>query len=528
MSRLNVPLALPLALFLASALVGVALAYAPIPAAWDFLLYAVGVALYALIYAKRADEKFLAATIVLLGAASAALVTGFLAFALSPDFHSWIQPNGLAGILALALPLNIALAAHWARQRARRKAVALGALILFLSFGLVLTGSRGAWLALTFVGGVFAIGYLLRRTNARRMELAAPALLIGFCALALVVMLAFPETRLNVSPEWFARATALLGAGKNDIPRVVLYEQVWRLIQDYIFTGSGLGTFPMVYSTYALQTHVYILPHAHNVWLQIWMEQGVLGLVALGWFVVGFYGWVWSWRSDWDWLALGGLAAATVMLLHGLVDAAFWYADVTRALLFAPFAFALAGIRSPYPLRRDLKIGAALGATALLGLILFWKPLAPRWYANLASVMQTRIELAPYEYPYVMVEYVRRDADLEKVKALFQQALALDPTNVTAYQRLAQIQLARGNYADALALAQAAYAQDAGNPITWQLLGDAHLALGHDEEAYAYWSRVADAQDKLNVEAAIRYQRQGDEARAARARAMADRIGGKR
>lgn len=523
MPRLNVPLALPLALFLASALVGVAIAYAPMPAAWDFFLYAAGVALYVFIYAKRADEKFLAATIALLGALSAALTAAFVAFSLSPDFPPFIQPNSLAGILVLALPLNLALAVHWARQGARRQTIALGALIVVLLFGLVLTGSRGAWLALTSIGGVFAVGYFLRRMNARRMKLAAPALALAVCAMLLAATLA-----LSASPEWFARVTGLLGASANDIPRLVLYAQVWRLIQDYIFTGSGLGTFPMVYSTYALQIHVYILPHAHNVWLQIWMEQGLLGLVALGWFLVGFYSWAWSRRTEWNWLALGGLAASTAMLLHGLVDAAFWYADVTRALLFAPFAFAVAGFHSPYPLRRDLKIGAALGATALLALILFWKPLAPRAYANLASLMQTRIELAPYEYPYVMVEYVRRDANLESVTALFEETLALDPANITAYQRLAQIELARGNYAGALALAQAAYTHDAGNPITWQLLGDAHLALGHDELAYAYWSRVADAESKLNVEAAIRYQRQGDEVRAERARAMADRIGEKK
>src|SRR5581483_5455193 len=127
------------------------------------------------------------------------------------------------------------------------------------------------------------------------------------------------------------------------IPRLDLYQQVWRLIQSYFFTGTGLGTFPMVYSTYALQQNVFILPHAHNMFLQIWVEQGLLGIVALIWLISAFYRRAWKTRRNWSWLTLGGLAATTVMLLHGLVDAALWYSDLTRPLFFVPLALTVAG-----------------------------------------------------------------------------------------------------------------------------------------------------------------------------------------
>jgi len=88
---------------------------------------------------------------------------------------------------------------------------------------------------------------------------------------------------------------ALLGgipASQSVVSRSELLRQGLGLVRDYIFTGSGLGVFPMVLSTYALMMNVLFLTHAHNLFLQIWIEQGLLGFVALMWLVVGFYHWL--------------------------------------------------------------------------------------------------------------------------------------------------------------------------------------------------------------------------------------------
>jgi O-antigen ligase len=490
MSRPNIPFALPLGLFLVSALVGVITAYAPVAALRDFVLILCGAALYGIILWKRDDARFRVTAVTLYVLSAAVLVIAFVAAhdvtdhtlkvialnaldsffgQLFPPLARFIgQPNSLAGIVAVALPLDAALAIHWAQMRARNAVAALFLLALILILGLMLADSRGAWLALALVGGVFGAGYAVHRMPPQQARFAFPSLLV----LGLVAMLAAMRNQDLLSAV-ATRADFLAAAQGDEVPRLVLYAQVWRLIQDYFFTGSGLGTFPMVYSTYALQIHVYFLPHAHNIFLQIWMEQGLLGVIAFVWLGIGFYVWMWARRAEWNWLAVGGLAATTVMLLHGLVDAPFWYGDVTRPLLLMPFAFALAGIRAPYSWKRDLKIGAAIGAAALMAIAVFGQVAPTRWYANLASVMQTRVELGRYQFPQRLVEYVRRDADLSDAAALFQRVLALDSEDVTANQRLAMIELARGAYADALAHAQAASARDAANPVTWQLLGDA-------------------------------------------------------
>ena len=113
---------------------------------------------------------------------------------------------------------------------------------------------------------------------------------------------------------------------------------------------------------------------------------------------------------------------------------------------------------------------------------------------------------------------------MDEAEGYFKLALAWDPGNVTANQRLAAIELAGGGHEAARAHARAAYERDEKNPVTWQLLGDAHLALRQVDGAYGFWSRVHGADAKLQEEAWVRYEKNGDNVRAGRARTLAEKV----
>jgi hypothetical protein len=68
-------------------------------------------------------------------------------------------------------------------------------------------------------------------------------------------------------------------AGRR-LSRIALWRDSLPLIQDYFFTGSGLGATAMIYATYAYLLHVPYLYHAHNLYVQIALEQGVPALLA--------------------------------------------------------------------------------------------------------------------------------------------------------------------------------------------------------------------------------------------------------
>jgi O-antigen ligase len=576
LQRLLTPLDLPLALFILSGLIGVWVSYDP-TASWSkFFLIVLAVGLYYLIiYSGRIAAP--SATRETSGGERQHLLHGLIwvfifgsaifsiYFVTRHDYGSGSSkfepltqigllinrlfppslvpqphPNNAAGVLELALPVSFALALHSTRSRARTEFAAAAALTLIIAFGVLMTASRGAWLALGLVGGAAIFVFFCRHRSAR---LVLPAALVILLTLFIAALRWGDQSQIGVGG-----ILSLLLGNDSDYPRTELYNQVWHLIQDYPFTGSGLGVFPMVYSTYALLINVPFLPHAHNLFLQIWIEQGILGITAFAWLVVGFFFWAWRRRNELNWMGVGGVAAAATMLLHGLVDAPLAYSNWTLPLLFVPMAITIASDpvviagRALPPVRHNSQLAnrylpAVLGAGAVLlvtaGLIAgpARNQLAAWWYANLGSIAQTKVELGRYSFPDNLVEYTRRDCerrmancDLRGAEDYFRELLALDSGSITANQRLTEIDLARGDYEAALVYGQNAYKRDADNPVTWQLLGDAYLALGRTEDAYAFWSRVSDAASKLEIEANIRYEKNGDDKRAGWAKQLAERL----
>jgi predicted Zn-dependent protease len=183
---------------------------------------------------------------------------------------------------------------------------------------------------------------------------------------------------------------------------------------------------------------------------------------------------------------------------------------------------------SPLFVLPNLRIAAAVAGLAVIALAIIFifvrEPLTAELKANLGSVEETRAELPRYHFSDALVEFVRRDADLSKAESYFQQALGVDPENVTANQRLAQIALARNKYDDALRHLLAAQARDPENDITQELLAEAYLGAGKMDESFIYWSHISDAAARLRRLARVRFERNGDTARAKLALALADRI----
>jgi hypothetical protein len=346
-------------------------------------------------------------------------------------------------------------------------------------------------------------------------------IILGVLAAALLVI-------LSTGPlgHWIGN----IQTAKGEFPRTELYQQVGRLIQDYPFTGSGFASFPMVYSTYVLLIQVYFLPHTHNIFLQIWIEQGLLGVIAFVWLLVALGRWTWQQRGKANWLVVGGIGATTAMVLHGMVDAPLWYSDITTAFLFLPIALTAAAMdkSTARPLGFSRKAVLTTGLVGVLSLASLaavdLTGLGAMWFANLGAVSETRQELSQYHFPETLVEYVRRDEDFSQSESYFQQAIAMDFGNVTANQRLGQLALARADYEAAKNYFLAADERDPSNPVTWQLLGAAYLGLGQIDNAHEYWARLADAPSRLESEAWVRYETRGDHERAQWALALAKRI----
>lgn len=516
-----IPLLLPLGLFLLSGWLSISVSF-DANASWKkFWLLAAGGCLYLVIAAQETKwTRTLVVWGLLLFCAGTGLffVTqhdfardpakfgvvnqiGLILHRLSPQFGFHVpHANLIAGILLLGLPF--AAIACWGafRKSARAGAVLYGIVALWLAFGLAMTTSRGAILALGIVGGV---GILIAATKilAGRADLSpkiALAIPVNLVLVMLILLLVIGGREL---PDL---ANSVLGS-TNGVPRAEIFRQAFHLGQDVSFTGIGLDTFGLNYASYALLIDVLFLPHAHDLYLQVWIEQGLVGIVAFGWLLVEFYIRVWQRRGGMSWLALAGIISVTCMLLHGVVDVLFYFSRVAP-VMFVPFGLAvsaLSGTPIPQtawnPRRTRVALAAAVLVTvALVGLGLSRRTeLLAQWDANQGAVRQAQLELSQYQFPDHILRFVRRNADESSAIELFERALGRDPNNRVANLRLGLIELDREEFADATRHLENAYRADPSNRATVKALGYTYVWTGKLDEAVRLLRAIDEAPIEL-------------------------------
>ena len=146
--------------------------------------------------------------------------------------------------------------------------------------------------------------------------------------------------------------------------------------------------------------------------------------------------------------------------------------------------------------------------------------MAAAWYANRGAVAEAQVELSHYDqwhFDNPTMDQVRQTQNLDEAQGWFAAALALDQVQPTARQRLAAIELARGQYAAALDHLQALWGAGWRDAVTRQLLGDAYVANGQMEAAVEVVRGLPWAEARLEGQAWSRYWVNGDFRRAAEA-----------
>ncbi len=197
-------------------------------------------------------------------------------------------------------------------------------LTLVVLWGLFMTGSRGAWLGLGVAILTCGLIWAQRRWMAgpsRQAVFWGSIALLGVLALAAIIASGNLDRVVGSLPD----STGSLQS------RTVLWKQSLEMARDFPFTGSGLMSYFRVYAIYRLLLHTPYQFHAHNTFLEVLLEQGILGLIGLIW--AGIVVVLWTWKalgrvsvSIWGW---AGLAALLAVALHGMVDVVFY---VTRTL----------------------------------------------------------------------------------------------------------------------------------------------------------------------------------------------------
>jgi len=190
------------------------------------------------------------------------------------------QPNPFAGYLGTILPL--ALAMSLVPHPGRFRAVAVLALGM-TAVGILLSFSRGAWL-----GMAISVGVMLVAWSERARRLVPPLVVVLLVVIVLAMFNALPPVlanRITSVTDNFGvfdvRTVTLSSENFAVVERMAHWQAGWAIFLDHPILGVGPGNYPAVYPNYYIPPWEAPLGHAHNYYLNMAAEAGVLGLVAL-------------------------------------------------------------------------------------------------------------------------------------------------------------------------------------------------------------------------------------------------------
>lgn len=230
-----------------------------------------------------------------------------------------INPNILAGALVLIIPLGLALAIRGAWTRRRWVTRLLWAPVLLMTNALVLSQSRGSWLALGVAVLVLVWLYWPRFFT----------VLVVSCVVGGVVW-------------WHYGAHHFLDNGLVHSAQASLLRRldIWRLslqmVAERPLTGIGLGAYEQAFT--ARFPNLPLIggrlapPHAHNLFVQLALDLGIPGLVAYLCLLAALVRPLLSHLRDAkkihhhhaDPLASGVVSAVAAMVVVGCFDNALW------------------------------------------------------------------------------------------------------------------------------------------------------------------------------------------------------------
>ncbi len=200
------------------------------------------------------------------------------------------------------------------KDRSDRAVGMIGAITsLFFVLGIAVVGSfAGYGLLIPVAAGVFLVyRKALVGTLGWRWIGATGALFTT----ALVLAFVGPMAHQDIADQF----------GTSSTSRRVIAETTVKAVGDHLPLGTGLATFPQVYRTYedpSVPRTIYV-NHAHNDYLEVALETGILGIALIIAFLLWF-GWkswtVWTVEREGVNLARAASLAILAVLGHSLVE----------------------------------------------------------------------------------------------------------------------------------------------------------------------------------------------------------------
>jgi O-antigen ligase len=253
-------------------------------------------------------------------------------------FGPFVNHNHFAGFVELVSPLGLAMLLAGA---VRRDKVPVLLLLSVLPIGaLALSASRGGIISFLFECVLLTV-LVRNKGEAKRQLLMAGGLALVAGSLALWLGLGSTVERFSHS-------------GSGDLARdrrLSIDRDTWKIVRDHPWTGTGLGTLETVFPRYESYYDGLVVDHAHNDYLELLADTGLIGGVCLAGIIA-----LLAWRGlanmrrarvpDARALYTGALVGCAGLLLHSFAD--FNMHIPSNALLFLLLAATATSAMEPH------------------------------------------------------------------------------------------------------------------------------------------------------------------------------------
>jgi len=243
-------------------------------------------------------------------------------------FASFINQHHFAAFMEMTLGLTLGLLFGGATDKNKR--FFFGFAVVIMGIAIVLTSSRGGMLSLFGVIGFIVMANILQKPVSEMDSTAGEGKIyrrvFAFVGGGVVlILILFVAVLLIGGDESLLRGIGLRNPDDLTNGRSHFWRSAWRIFLDYPFLGAGLDSFAFAFPNYDTWNGAYRLEQAHNDYLQILADAGIMGFICIAAFIfLLFKQGLQTVRRSSDSFrrntAVGALAGCCGILIHSFFD----------------------------------------------------------------------------------------------------------------------------------------------------------------------------------------------------------------
>jgi O-antigen ligase/tetratricopeptide (TPR) repeat protein len=396
-----------------------------------------------------------------------------------PFFGPYVNRNHYAGLMEMLFPLVLGLFLYYKPQvhyRSFREKmsglfnlketniyIVLGFSAVLIATSVFLTLSRSGIVSLCVSLIFFGILFFYRGMDKKK------AVVIVVIGLLIALTLGwFGWSSL------FERFGAVKDARGNIAEvRLPLWKDSINIIKDFPLAGTGFGTFVNIYPGYRTVPGDYIAEHAHNDYLELLSDGGVITALITGWFLITFFYKsfrVFGKRREMYsvYMFIAAVTGMFALFLHSITD---FNLHIGANGLYFFFLMGLAvsaantrlreGLGDTYLTKMSMPLTAlrALTVVLFIGCLIFNSGvlLGKGAFSSIKDIKLNAFQSSSLTQPYaekrdhgVLPEKISHDKELSSVRNAAYRAAFFDPLNAKYQYAVANIEWSLANRQSAL------------------------------------------------------------------------------